>query len=163
MTVSDGRKVILRQAHVPVKDVHPVTGKFANAKRKKDKWKKAKSGAVPVLGCGFESLSKVIGSLVADVALFDASPLAHEAYENGDTGPNMRTLVVGLLAHLQSTGPVLPVLDPLKTQLDILIANAQLYLFCDISFGILTKLRRILHQNSSIATARVYFEGATAK
>lgn len=161
MTVSGGRPVILRQAGLPAVDVHPITGKLAIARIKKEKWKKHMRHVPPALAPGFQPLAKVIKSLDATIGLFDASPLAHETYANKDQDLYSRMTVAGLLAHFQLVRPG-DLEDGLKMKLQVLVKNAQTRIFCDPFFGMLVKLSLILRHNPTIKTLRVYFEGATA-
>ena len=171
MTVSNGRPVILRQAQSPALDVHPITGKLAIARKKKEKWKKSMRGVPPALASGFQPLSTVIQSLRAEIGLFDASPLAHETFSHADLPEYFRTTVAGILATLQLADananadavPPAPILPELRAQLELLVKNAQTRIFCDPIFGILAKVTRILQQNATIKTLRVYFEGAASE
>ena len=165
MTVSNGRPVILRQAQPAAPDIHPITGKLAIARKKKEKWKKSMRGVPPALASGFQPLSTVIQSLRAEIGLFDASPLAHETFSHADLPEYFRTTVAGILATFQlvNTAPPAPILPELRVQLESLVKNAQTRIFCDPIFGILAKVTRILEQNATIQTLRVYFEGAASE
>ena len=167
MTVSNGRPVILRQAQPAAPDIHPITGKLAIARKKKEKWKKSMRGVPPALASGFQPLSTVIQSLRAEIGLFDASPLAHETFSHADLPGYFRTTVAGILAtfRLADSDAALPapILPELRVQLESLVKNAQTRIFCDPIFGILAKVTRILEQNATIQTLRVYFEGAASE